>query len=193
MKIVSFILVLFISNTLLSQKDTSSIIQKNKISKLLDKVHIISETNIEHKHQIINKSKIDSLMFRIDVLKTEQPKSTTKQDSLEIVINTLKNNLLKKDSLINELKTQLSKQLNTTSLQKNNDSKKIKNFIVLGAFRYKNNAQQKIIMLRSYNLEMMTVGNLYYVVYTLKPNEKIQPTLLKFRNKIETNAWIISI
>ena len=195
MKIFSLTFVLLIAHSLFTQTDTSQVKHTHKISNLLHKVHSISEKNIEHKHQIIKKSKIDSLMFRIDEIKTEKPIqiSSAKQDSLLVVINTLKNNILEKDSLINALKIQLTKQLNAPSNLSINKTKHPKNYIVLGAFLQKSNAQQKLANLRTYHVEMVTVGKLNYIVYSLMPNEKINPTLRKFRNQVEPNAWYISL
>ena len=196
MKIASLTFVLFIGNLLSAQTDSSQVKHTNKISNLLNKVHAISEKNIEHKHQIINKSKIDSLMFRIDGIKTEQPVpiSSKKQDSLIAIINSLQSISLQKDSLILALKNQLEIQQLSNHNYSKPSPKKTNNYIVLGAYLIKSNAEKQVRNLQQYNVEIVSIpsSKLHYIVYSLRPNEKITPTLLKFRKQIEPNAWIIS-
>ena len=195
MKIFSCILLIVIGNYVFSQRDTVQINHSHKISNLLNKVNSISEDNIEHKHIIVNKSKIDSLMYRIDEMKVppiQTIEKSSKFDSIYKLYNDLKVINLQKDSLIATLKSRLEKQQQTT-LTNSNSSIRTKNYIVLGAFLQKNNALNQLNKLKPYHVEMIPVGRLIYIVYTLKSNEKITPTLLKFKKQIEPNAWIISL
>ena len=180
----------FLISNLLFGQDSTQVKHTHKISKLLEKVHIISAEHIDNKEQVINKSKIDEI-------KTEKPNETNakKQDSLIAVINSLQSINFQKDSLIIALKSQLIKQQQTISLNPSKNSpKNIHNYIVLGAYLIKSNAEKQVRNLQQYQLEIITIpsGKLHYVVYSLKSNEKINPILFKFRKQIEPNAWIIS-
>lgn len=183
-------------------QDTTHVNHTNKITKLIDKVHVINEVNIKNKEQILNKSKIDGLLLKIETINNEQQKSTIlnddKLDSLRTVIQQLSSSNIQKDSLIASLKKQLeytktANQFPTNSLnvdQKNNTNK----YIVLGAYHFKSNAEKQVNKLRNYDVELTSsnLNSLHYVVYKLKSKEKIVPTLSKFRNKIEPNAWYIA-
>ena len=166
MKIASLTFVLFIGNLLSAQTDSSQVKHTNKISNLLNKVHAISEKNIEHKHQIINKSKIDSLMFRIDGIKTEQPVpiSSKKQDSLIAIINSLQSISLQKDSLILALKNQLEIQQQSNHNYSKPSPKTTNNYIVLGAYLIKSNAEKQMRNLQQYNVEIVIVHVLPYPI-----------------------------
>ena len=183
-------------------QDTTHVKHTQKISNLLDKVHVINEGKIDNKKQVINKSKIDGLMLKIETINNEQQKIATSKeynfDSLQVVIQLLNSNNLQKDSLIATLKKQLeyqktSTQSNTSVLTKQPNSITHK-YIVLGAYRYKSNAEKQVDKLRDYDVEMTStyLNNLHYVVYKLKSKEKIATTLSKFRNKVEPNAWYIA-
>jgi hypothetical protein len=134
-------------------------------------------------------------MYRIDEMKVppiQTIEKSSKFDSIYKLYNDLKVINLQKDSLIATLKSRLEKQQQTT-LTNSNSSIRTKNYIVLGAFLQKNNALNQLNKLKPYHVEMIPVGRLIYIVYTLKSNEKITPTLLKFKKQIEPNAWIISL
>ncbi len=186
-----------IANSLFGQEDTTRVKHTVKISKLLDKVQVISTEHIDNKEQVINKSKIDGLMFKIDEIKTEQPVtiSSKKQDSLLAVISSLQKSNFEKDSLIQALKIQLTKPSQQANTNSNKAvSTKTSHVIVLGAFLVKANAEKQAKKINQLGVEIVSIpnGKLYYVVYKLKSNEKITPTLFKFRKQIEPNAWIIS-
>ena len=183
-------------------QDTTHVKHTQKISNLLDKVHVINEGKIDNKKQVINKSKIDGLMLKIETINNEQQKIAASKeynlDSLRAVIQLLNSYNLQKDSLIATLKKQLeSQKTNNQSYtavltkQPNNISHK---YIVLGAYYYKSNAEKQVDKLRDYDVEMTStyLNNLHYVVYKLKSKEKIATTLTKFRNKVEPNAWYIA-
>ena len=183
-------------------QDTTQVNHTKKITKLIDKVHVINEGNIKNKEQVLNKSKIDGLMLKIETINNEQQKIATSKeynfDSLQVVIQLLNSNNLQKDSLIATLKKQLeyqktSNQSNTSVLTKQPNSITHK-YIVLGAYRYKSNAEKQVDKLRDYDVEMTYtyLNNLHFVVYKLKSKEKIATTLSKFRNKVEPNAWYIA-
>ncbi len=183
-------------------QDTTHVKHTQKITNLLDKVQVINEGKINNKKQVINKSKIDSLMLKIETINNEQQKIATSKeynlDSLRAVIQILNSYNLQKDSLIATLKKQLesqktSNQSFTTVLTKQPNSISHK-YIVLGAFHYKSNAEKQVSKLRNYNLELIPThtNQLHYVVYKMKPNEKINTTLHKFRNQVDQNAWYIS-
>lgn len=183
-------------------QDTTQVNHTKKITKLIDKVHVINEGNIKNKEQVLNKSKIDGLMLKIETINKEQNKIATSKeynfDSLQVVIQLLNSNNLQKDSLIATLKKQLeyqktSNQSNTSVLTKQPNSITHK-YIVLGAYRYKSNAEKLVDKLRDYDVEMTYtyLNNLHFVVYKLKSKEKIATTLSKFRNKVEPNAWYIA-
>lgn len=183
-------------------QDTTHVKHTQKITNLLDKVQVINEGKINNKKQVINKSKIDSLMLKIETINNEQQKIATLKeynlDSLRAVIQILNSYNLQKDSLIATLKKQLesqktSNQSFTTVLTKQPNSISHK-YIVLGAFHYKSNAEKQVSKLRNYNLELIPThtNQLHYVVYKMKPNEKINTTLHKFRNQVDPNAWYIS-
>jgi hypothetical protein len=183
-------------------QDTTQVNHTKKITKLIDKVHVINEGNIKNKEQVLNKSKIDGLMLKIETINKEQNKIATSKeynfDSLQVVIQLLNSNNLQKDSLIATLKKQLeyqktSNQSNTSVLTKQPNSITHK-YIVLGAYRYKSNAEKQVDKLRDYDVEMTYtyLNNLHFVVYKLKSKEKIATTLSKFRNKVEPNAWYIA-
>lgn len=191
----TLIILSFLTAQIAFGQDTTQVKQTKKISNLLEKVKDISNEHIDNKEQVINKSKIDGLMFKIDEIKTEQPivNSSEKQDSLLSVITSLQKSNFEKDSLIIALKNQLTKQQpnqNTSKLT----PKTTNNYIVLGAYLNKSNAEKQVRNLHKYHLEIVSLpsGKLHYVVYSLRTNEKITPTLFKFRNQIEPNAWIIS-
>ena len=196
MKKSVFFVSFLISNSLFGQ-DTTQVKHTQKISKLLDKVQVISSEHIDNKEQVINKSKIDGLMFKIDEIKTEQPAVTSskKQDSLLAVISSLQKSNFEKDSLIQVLKIQLTKPSQQANTNSNKAvSTKTSHVIVLGAFLVKANAEKQAKKINQLGVEIVSIpnGKLYYVVYKLKSNEKITPTLFKFRKQIEPNAWIIS-
>ncbi len=195
MKKTLFFVSFLISNSLFGQ-DTTQVKHTHKISKLLDKVQVISSEHIDNKVHVINKSKIDGLMFKIDEIKTEQPTfSSKKQDSLVAIINQLSVLNLQKDSLIQALKIQLTKPFQQSNINTNKTiTTKPSHVIVLGAFLIKSNAEKQVKKINQLGVEIVSIptGKLYYVVYKLKSKEKIQPTLLKFRKQIEPNAWIIS-
>ena len=183
-------------------QDTTQVNHTKKITKLIDKVHVINEGNIKNKEQVLNKSKIDGLMLKIETINKEQNKIADSKeynmDSLHAVIQLLNSNNLQKDSLIATLKKQLESQktyyqANTSTLIKkpNNITHK---YIVLGAYLYKSNAEKQVDKLRDYDVEITStyLNNLHYVVYKLKSKEKIANTLTKFRNKVEPNAWYIA-
>ena len=183
-------------------QDTTHVKHTQKISNLLDKVHVINEGKIDNKKQVINKSKIDGLMSKIETINNEQQKIAASKeynlDSLRAVIQLLNSYNLQKDSLIATLKKQLESQKTTNQSysavltnQPNNISHK---YIVLGAYRYKSNAEKQVDKLRNYDVEMTHtyLNNLHFVVYKLKSKEKIATTLSKFRNKVEPNAWYIA-
>lgn len=183
-------------------QDTTQVNHTKKITKLIDKVHVINEGNIKNKEQVLNKSKIDGLMLKIETINKEQNKIADSKeynmDSLRAIIQLLNSNNLQKDSLIATLKKQLESQkthnqANTSVLTKqpNNITHK---YIVLGAYLYKSNAEKQVDKLRDYDVEMTStyLNNLHYVVYKLKSKEKIANTLTKFRNKVEPNAWYIA-
>ena len=69
------------------------------------------------------------------------------------------------------------------------------NYIVLGAYLIKSNAEKQASRLHNYQVEIIPTytNKLHYVVYKLKPKEKIETTLNKFRNQIEPNAWYLSL
>ena len=183
-------------------QDTTHVKHTQKISNLLDKVHVINEGKIDNKKQVINKSKIDGLMLKIETINKEQNKIADSKeynmDSLRAIIQLLNSNNLQKDSLIATLKKHLESQkthyqANTSTLIKkpNNITHK---YIVLGAYLYKSNAEKQVDKLRDYDVEMTStyLNNLHYVVYKLKSKENITTTLTKFRNKVEPNAWYIA-
>ena len=182
-------------------QDTTHVNHNNKISKLIDKVHVINEVNIKNKEQILNKSKIDGLLLKIETITNQQQKTTALNDNLDSLHNVIKllnTSNIQKDSLIESLKKQLeytktANQFPTNSLtieQKNTTNK----YIVLGAYHYKSNAEKQVKKLRDYDVELTSsnLNSLHCVVYKLKSKEKIVPTLSKFRNKIEPNAWFVS-
>lgn len=182
-------------------QDTTHVNHTNKITKLIDKVHVINEVNIKNKEQILNKSKIDGLLLKIETINNEQQKNNSLNDNLDSLHNVIKllnSSNLQKDSLIASLKKQLeytktANQFQTNSLtvdQKNNANK----YIVLGAYHFKSNAEKQVNKLRNYDVELTSsnLNSLHYVVYKLKSKEKIATTLTKFRNKVEPNAWYIA-
>ena len=155
-------------------QDTTQVNHTKKITKLIDKVHVINEGNIKNKEQVLNKSKIDGLMLKIETINNEQQKIATSKeynfDSLQVVIQLLNSNNLQKDSLIATLKKQLeyqktSNQSNTSVLTKQPNSITHK-YIVLGAYRYKSNAEKQVDKLRDYDVEMTYtyLNNLHFVV-----------------------------
>ena len=201
MKKIIVFSILFYHGFTFSQ-DTTHVKHSQKISNLLDKVQVINEGKLNNKKQVINKSKIDGLMLKIETINNEQQKIATSKeynmDSLRTVIQILNSNNLQKDSLIATLKKQLesqktSNQSYTTVLTKQPNSISHK-YIVLGAYHYKSNAEKQLDKLRDYDVEMTSTysNNLLYVVYKLKSKEKIKATLDKFRNQVEPNAWYIS-
>lgn len=183
-------------------QDTTQVNHSKKITNLINKVHVINEGNIKNKEQVLNKSKIDGLMLKIETINKEQNKIADSKDnnldSLRAVIQLLNADNLLKDSLIATLKKQLQSQKNTpqsntivVTKQPNSTSHK---YIVLGAYQYKSNAEKQVNKLRDYDVELTSsyLNNLHYVVYKLKSSEKIITTLTKFRNKVEPNAWYIA-
>lgn len=183
-------------------QDTTQVNHSKKITNLINKVHVINEGNIKNKEQVLNKSKIDGLMLKIETINKEQNKIADSKDnnldSLRAVIQLLNADNLLKDSLIATLKKQLESQKNTpqsntivVTKQPNSTSHK---YIVLGAYQYKSNAEKQVNKLRDYDVELTSsyLNNLHYVVYKLKSSEKIITTLTKFRNKVEPNAWYIA-
>ncbi len=183
-------------------QDTTQVNHSKKITNLINKVHVINEGNIKNKEQVLNKSKIDGLMLKIETINKEQNKIADSKDnnldSLRAVIQLLNADNLLKDSLIATLKKQLESQKNTpqsntivVTKQPNSTSHK---YIVLGAYQYKSNAEKQVTKLRDYDVELTSsyLNNLHYVVYKLKSSEKIITTLTKFRNKVEPNAWYIA-
>jgi hypothetical protein len=199
MKKLILLLIVFYQGFCFSQ-DTTQVKHTEKISNLVKKVNGINEEHLSNKEQVMNKSKIDGLMLKIESIKKEEivtSKERTK-DSLLLIIQNLNSINLQKDSLIASLKKQLSNPIiynqeisNTTSKQLNNNPHK---YIVLGAYQYKSNAENQVKKLREYDVEMTSTywNKLHYVVYKLKSKEKIATTLSKFRNKVEPNAWYIA-
>ena len=189
----TLIILSFLITKIAFGQDTTQVKQTKKISNLLDKVKVISNEHIDNKKQVINKSKIDGLMFKIDKIKTEQPTfSTKKQDSLVAIIKQLSALNLQKDSLIQALKIQLTKTSQQSSITSNKTViTKPSHVIVLGAYLIKSNAEKQVKKIIQLGVEIETIptGKFYFVVYKLKSKEKIKPTLLKFRKQIEPNAW----
>lgn len=183
-------------------QDTTQVNHTKKITKLIDKVHVINEGNIKNKEQVLNKSKIDGLMLKIETINKEQNKIADSKeyniDSLRAVIQLLNSNNLQKDSLIATLKKQLESQKNhykaNSSVLTKQPNRITHKYIVLGAYHYKSNAEKQVDKLHDYDVEMTStyLNNLHYVVYKLKSKEKIANTLTKFRNKVEPNAWYIA-
>lgn len=183
-------------------QDTTQVNHSKKITNLINKVHVINEGNIKNKEQVLNKSKIDGLMLKIETINKEQNKIADSKDnnldSLRAVIQLLNADNLLKDSLIATLKKQLQSQKNTPQSNTIVVTKQPKStshkYIVLGAYQYKSNAEKQVAKLRDYDVELTSsyLNNLHYVVYKLKSSEKIITTLTKFRNKVEPNAWYIA-
>ena len=198
MKKLIVLSILFYNGFTFSQ-DTTHVKHTQKITNLLDKVQVINEGKLNNKEQVINKSKIDELMLKIESLHIEQKKliNENQQDSLFEIVEFLKSSNQQKDSLISALKTQLSQQ--NTNIQPYTITTKIQNtyshkYIVLGAYLFKANAEKQVSKLRNYNVEIIPTHSkkLHYVVYKMKASEKINATLQKFRNQVDQNAWYIS-
>ncbi len=182
-------------------QDTTQVKHTKKIIQLLDKVNVINDEHLNNKEQVINKSKIDDLMLKIESINKEQisNQKDDKQDSLHAIIHYLQLSNQQKDSLIASLKTQLEKQKTYNPSVVPNTEKQQRsythNYIVLGAYQIKSNAEKQAYKLHNYQVEIIPAyaNKLHYVVYKLKLKEKIEPTLNKFRNQIEPNAWHLSL
>jgi hypothetical protein len=182
-------------------QDTTHVKHTQKITKLIDKVQVINEGKLKNKKQVVNKSKIDDLMLKIETINQEQEiiPITNNQDSLLAIIHSLKSSNRQKDSLIASLKIQLDKQktYNPSSLPITEKQQRsyADNYIVLGAYQIKANAEKQAHKLQNYQVEIIPAyaNKLHYVVYKLKPKEKIEPTLNKFRTQVEPNAWYVTL
>jgi hypothetical protein len=182
-------------------QDTTQVKHTKKIIHLLDKVNVINEEHLNNKEQVINKSKIDDLMLKIEAINKEQVVSQKEfnQDSLNKIIQFLQSSNRQKDSLIASLKIQLDKQKtynpSPLPITEKQQQSYTHNYIVLGAYQIKANAEKQAHKLQNYQVEIIPAyaNKLHYVVYKLKLKEKIEPTLNKFRNQIEPNAWHISL
>ena len=191
--------ILFYNGFTFSQ-DTTHVKHTQKISDLLNKVQVINEEKLNNKKQVINKSKIDGLMLKIETINKEQTiiPTTNNQDSLLAIIHYLQSINRQKDSLIASLNTQLEKQKTynpSVPISEKKQRSYTQNYIVLGAYLIKSNAEKQASRLHNYQVEIIPAytNKLHYVVYKLKPKEKIETTLNKFRNQIEPNAWYLSL
>jgi len=199
MKKLIFVFAIFYHVFSFSQ-DTTQVKHTQKINTLLDKVNVINNKHLNNKEQVINKSKIDDLMLKIETINKVDSSSSVEVnvDSLTTIINFLKSSNRQKDSLIASLKLQLEKEKNNT--QKANISDKQKksynyHYIVLGAYQFKANAEKQATKLHNYQVEIIPAyaNKLHYVVYKLKPKEKIDATLNKFRLQVAEDAWYIAL
>ena len=145
----------------------------------------------QHKHNHNHKIKVDydDLMVEINnISKTNA--QYVKYDSLLKVIDFLNHNIELKDSVINDLSEKVRVLQLKTEIKSEQGV-----YIVIGAFREKNNAKNLLKTTQNNIFQIYNFPNsrLTYVAYKVKSSESISLQLKSIRLKVAKDAWLLKV
>lgn len=144
----------------------------------------------QHKHNHKVKVDYDELMIEINNI-SKANAQYVKYDSLLKVIDFLNHNIEIKDSFINDL-NQKVKALEVKTLITDENGV----YIVIGAFREKNNANNLLNMTTNKNnfqIYTFPFSRLNYVAYKIKSSDSISWLLKSIRQNNTKDAWILKV
>lgn len=143
----------------------------------------------QHKHNHNIKVDYDDLMVELNNI-SKANAQYVKYDSLLKVIDFLNHNIELKDSVINDL----SEKVRVLQLKSEIKSEQGV-YIVIGAFREKNNAKNLLKTTQNNTFQIYNFPNsrLTYVAYKVKSSESISLQLKSIRLKVAKDAWLLKV
>ena len=144
--------------------------------------------------QIKNSEKINQLLKKIDDLSPGTPVYAG-CDSLTELYKNLQKHVLKQDSIIATLLTTSKESKPASPPQTSSIKVGLGNYIVLGVYLNEKSArkEQKKHNYMSYEIVKTSSGKLYYIVQSIKPNEKVIDVLNKIRKTVDKQAWWVNM